>query len=121
MPGRATRRVSGASGCSRTQRGAAALWPPLEGPATTQPPSWKRPSRSTSTTAIASGEHALAGDRFGQARAQLAFGGVRRRQRQKRDARDAIGAALAGFERLGAATWIAKARAALARTAGRPR
>jgi DNA-binding CsgD family transcriptional regulator len=69
--------------------------------------------------AVAQHEHA--GDRFGQARAQLAFGVVRRRQRQKRDARDAIGAALAGFERLGAATWIAKARAELGRIGGRKR
>lgn len=66
-------------------------------------------------------QHAHAGDRFGQARAQLALGVVRRRQRQKRDARDAIGAALAGFERLGAATWIGKARAELGRIGGRRR
>ena len=42
--------------------------------------------------------------RFGRARALLALGVVRRRARQKRAARDAIGAALGGFEQLGAAT-----------------
>ena len=42
-------------------------------------------------------------------------------QRQKRAARDAIGAALAGFEELGAATWVEKARAELGRIGGRTR
>jgi DNA-binding CsgD family transcriptional regulator len=69
--------------------------------------------------AVAQHEHA--GDRFGRARALLALGVVRRRQRQKRDARDAIGAALAGFEQLGAATWIGKAHAELGRIGGRKR
>jgi DNA-binding CsgD family transcriptional regulator len=60
-------------------------------------------------------------DPFGRARALLALGVVRRRRRQKRVARDAIGEALAGFERLGAATWIEKARAELGRIGGRTR
>ena len=65
--------------------------------------------------------HERVHDTFGRARALLALGVVRRRQRQKRAARDAIGAALAGFEELGAATWVAKARAELGRIGGRTR
>jgi DNA-binding CsgD family transcriptional regulator len=65
--------------------------------------------------------HDEVGDAFGRARALLALGVVRRRARQKRAARDAIGAALAGFEHLGAATWIEKARAELGRIGGRTR
>ena len=45
------------------------------------------------------------------------FAGVRK----KRSAREAIEAALADFERLGAATWIEKARAELGRIGGRTR
>ena len=48
-------------------------------------------------------QHEDVGDPFGRARALLALGAVRRRARQKRAARDAIAAALAGFEELGAA------------------
>jgi DNA-binding CsgD family transcriptional regulator len=66
-------------------------------------------------------QHEGVGDRFGRARALLALGVVRRRQRQKRAARDAIEAALAEFEELGAATWIEKARAELGRIGGRTR
>ena len=65
--------------------------------------------------------HERVHDTFGRARALLALGVVRRRQRQKRASRDAIGAALAGFEELGAATWVAKARAELGRIGGRTR
>jgi DNA-binding CsgD family transcriptional regulator len=65
--------------------------------------------------------HETVGDAFGRARALLALGVVRRRQRQKRGAREAIGAALAGFEELGAATWVDKARAELGRIGGRTR
>jgi DNA-binding CsgD family transcriptional regulator len=65
--------------------------------------------------------HERVHDRFGRARALLALGVVRRRQRQKRAARDAIGAALAEFEELGAATWVAKARSELGRIGGRTR
>ena len=53
-------------------------------------------------------KHEEVGDPFGRARALLALGIVRRRARQKRAARDAIVAALAGFEELGAATWVEK-------------
>jgi DNA-binding CsgD family transcriptional regulator len=66
-------------------------------------------------------QHDDVGDPFGKARAQLALGVVRRRARQKRAARDAIRAALSGFEQLGAAIWVAKARAELGRIGGRTR
>ena len=48
-------------------------------------------------------QHEEVGDPFGRARALLALGIVRRRARQKRAAREAIQAALDGFEQLGAA------------------
>ena len=66
-------------------------------------------------------QHEQAADPFGRARALLALGIVRRRQRQKRAAREAIAAALDGFEQLGAATWIERARAELGRIGGRSR
>ncbi len=66
-------------------------------------------------------EHETVRDAFGRARALLALGVVRRRERQKRAARDAIATALGEFERLGAATWIEKARAELGRIGGRTR
>jgi tetratricopeptide (TPR) repeat protein len=65
--------------------------------------------------------HESAGDPFGRARTLLSLGVVRRRGRQKRAARDAIEAALARFEELGAAGWAAKARAELGRISGRRR
>jgi DNA-binding CsgD family transcriptional regulator len=65
------------------------------------------------------GEHEAAGDPFGRARALLALGVVRRRGRQKRPAREAIEAAVDGFEALGAAGWAAKGRAELGRIGGR--
>jgi DNA-binding CsgD family transcriptional regulator len=61
------------------------------------------------------------GDPFGRARALLALGIVQRRAQQKRRARDAIQAALDGFQQLGAATWVDKARAELGRIGGRIR
>ena len=64
-------------------------------------------------------QHEDVGDPFGRARALLALGIVRRRARQKRAARDAILAALAGFEQLGAATWVEKARDELGSIGGR--
>jgi DNA-binding CsgD family transcriptional regulator len=66
-------------------------------------------------------QHEEVGDPFGKARALLAVGIVRRRARQKRPARDAIEAALAGFETIGAAGWAARARGELGRIAGRRR
>jgi DNA-binding CsgD family transcriptional regulator len=65
--------------------------------------------------------HAEVGDAFGRARALLALGIVRRRARQKRAAYEAIRAAVAGFEQLGAATWIEKAHHELGRIGGRRR
>lgn len=58
---------------------------------------------------------------FGRARAFLALGVARLRARQKRTAREALEAALAGFEVLGAVSWAATARAELARIGGRER
>jgi DNA-binding CsgD family transcriptional regulator len=66
-------------------------------------------------------EHEAVGDSFGRARALLALGVLRRRARQKRPAREAIAAALAGFEELGAATWVAKAQSELGSIGGRRR
>jgi DNA-binding CsgD family transcriptional regulator len=70
---------------------------------------------------VAVAEHEAVQDPFGRARALLALGVVRRRARQKRSAREAIEAALAGFEMLGAAGWAEKARAELGRIGGRAR
>ncbi len=74
--------------------------------------------------ALAELEHAVAqheavGDPFGRARALLALGTVRRRARQKRTAREAITAALEGFEACGAARWAEKARSELGTIGGR--
>jgi DNA-binding CsgD family transcriptional regulator len=60
-------------------------------------------------------------DPFGRARALLALGVTRRRARQKRGAREAIAAALAGFESLGEVVWTKRARAELGRIGGRRR
>lgn len=66
-------------------------------------------------------KYADVADPFGRARALLALGLVRRRARQKRSARDAIEAAVAAFEEMGAAGWAARARAELGRIGGRTR
>jgi DNA-binding CsgD family transcriptional regulator len=66
-------------------------------------------------------EHEAVGDPFGRARALLALGIIRRRHRRKREARDAIEAALTEFETIGAAGWAATARAALGHIGGRTR
>jgi DNA-binding CsgD family transcriptional regulator len=66
-------------------------------------------------------EHDAVGDPFGRARALLALGTTRRRTRQKRPAREAIEAALEGFEAIGAEGWAAKAHAELGRIGGRTR
>jgi len=67
------------------------------------------------------GQHDEVGDPFGRARALLALGIVRRRARQKRKAREAIEAALEGFDGIGAAGWCAEARRELGRIGGRTR
>lgn len=66
-------------------------------------------------------EHDEVGDPYGRARALLALGVARRRARQKRAARDAIHAALEGFETIGALRWTEKARGELGRVSGRTR
>ena len=97
---------------ARACRRAAVVSSPRHGETSTAPlSSCSRRSRSTRRSAIP----------FGRARALLALGIVRRRARQKRAARDAILAALAGFEELGAATWIEEARGELGRIGGRTR
>ena len=78
-------------------------------------------ARAASLLDRAVAQHEEVGDPFGMARALLGLGVVRRRARKKRDARDAIQAALDGFEQLGAATWIEKARSELGRIGGRTR
>lgn len=69
----------------------------------------------------AAAQHKDVGDSFGHARAQLALGIVLRRARQKRIAREAITAALAAFEDLGARSWLEKARNELGQIGGRTR
>jgi DNA-binding CsgD family transcriptional regulator len=76
---------------------------------------------ATSLLELAVARHHEVGDVFGGARALLALGMILRRARQKRAARDAIGAALGDFEDLGAATWVERARDELGRIGGRTR
>jgi DNA-binding CsgD family transcriptional regulator len=66
-------------------------------------------------------QHEGVGDPYGRARALLTLGIVRRRARENRVAREAITAALVGFEDLGAATWTRKARNELGSIGGRRR
>ena len=61
------------------------------------------------------------GDPFGRARSLLALGVARRRGRQKSAAREAIEAALLGFEDLGEVFWTGRARAELGHIGGRTR
>ena len=65
--------------------------------------------------------HETVGDPFGRARALLALGVVRRRARQKLAAREAIEAARAAFEEMGASRWAEKAREELGQIGGRTR
>jgi DNA-binding CsgD family transcriptional regulator len=74
-----------------------------------------------SLLADAATQHEAIGDPFGQARALLALGVVRRRARQKRAAHEAIDAARARFDEMGAARWADKAREELGRIGGRTR
>jgi DNA-binding CsgD family transcriptional regulator len=66
-------------------------------------------------------QHKGVGDSYGRARALLALGVVQRRARQKRAAREAIQESLRGFDELGAATWVEKARGELGSIGGRTR
>jgi DNA-binding CsgD family transcriptional regulator len=70
---------------------------------------------------LAADRHEASGDPFNRARALLALGVARLRARQKRDARVAFEAALAGFESLGAAGWAEATRSEIARVGGRER
>ena len=54
------------------------------------------------------------------ARTRLAYGSALRRSRQKAAAREALEAAAAGFEAIGARVWADRARAELGRVGGRP-
>ena len=76
---------------------------------------------ATALLAEAVPRHEAIGDPFGRARALLALGAVRRRARQKRAAQEAIEAARAGFEEMGAARWAERAREELGRIGGRTR
>jgi DNA-binding CsgD family transcriptional regulator len=77
--------------------------------------------RSLSLLAEAVSRHETVGDPFGRARALLALGVNRRRTRQKRAAREAIEAARAGFEELGAAGWAERTGRELGTIGGRVR
>ena len=72
---------------------------------------WKRRSRGTRRSATRS----VAPARSSRSASTL------RRARQRRAAREAIEAALAGFEALGAATWVERSREELGRISGRTR
>ena len=65
--------------------------------------------------------HDGVGDPYGRARALLALGIARRRDRQKKHARGAIEAAVSGFEVIGATGWAERSRAELGRLSGRRR
>jgi DNA-binding CsgD family transcriptional regulator len=69
----------------------------------------------------AAARHKELADPYGRARALLTLGVARRRALQKRAARDAIAEALAGFEQLGAAIWIERAKSELGSIGGRTR
>jgi DNA-binding CsgD family transcriptional regulator len=76
---------------------------------------------ATSLLGQAVAAHESVGDHFGRARALLGLGVVRRRARQKRASREAIAAALADFEVLGATWWAETARDQLGHIGGRTR
>jgi DNA-binding CsgD family transcriptional regulator len=65
------------------------------------------------------GLHDRVGQPFELARTQLVLGVAQRRARQKRNARDSLGSALATFDELGTPLWAGKARAELGRIGGR--
>jgi len=77
--------------------------------------------RASSLLEQATTSHEDVGDPFGKARALLGLGVVRRRARQTGRAREAIQAALEGFEQLGAAMWVERARGELGHIGGRRR
>ena len=76
-------------------------------------------SRRRSTRWIARSENKRVAMPFELARTLMVLGSVRRRAKQKKPARDALEAAIAIFERLGARPWVDQARGELARIGGR--
>lgn len=66
-------------------------------------------------------EHEQVGNDFGRGRTLLSLGTTRRRARRKRAAREALDAARASFDELGAAAWAERARSELGRIGGRQR
>ena len=71
--------------------------------------------------AVALEEHERLPMPFERGRTLVVLGSIRRRDKQKAPAREALEEAIELFERLGARLWIAKARAELARIGGRRR
>jgi DNA-binding CsgD family transcriptional regulator len=57
---------------------------------------------------------------FELSRTSLVAGEIERRMKQKSSARELLNASVAGFDRIGARVWAAKARRALTRIGGRP-
>ena len=66
-------------------------------------------------------EHARTEDSFQRARTMLALGATHRRAKRRAAARTTFGEALAGFEQLGAAIWIERAKSELGSIGGRTR
>jgi DNA-binding CsgD family transcriptional regulator len=79
------------------------------------------PDTATAELERAVAQHEAVGDPFGRARSLHALGVAHRRARRQRAAREALEAALAGFEECGAAGWAASARTELGRIGGRRR
>ena len=77
------------------------------------------PTRAPTRHPLANGTHQTKSSTA--ALTLLALGIVRRRNRRKRPARDAIEAALEAFDTLGASGWSTKARTELGRISGRTR
>jgi len=116
--GRAARHVGGRRDAARPRRSPRAddALPPAS-----SPPRRGDVREGTAALEEAVARHEAVGDPFGRARALLAVGTLRRRGRQKRVPREAIEAAVEGFEAIGAAGWAGKARSELGRIGGRVR
>jgi DNA-binding NarL/FixJ family response regulator len=109
-------------GGGRPQAWVAIEWSPTRhGAAGSSPPRRGNVEQALALLGDAVLLHDAVGDRHGRARALLALGAARRRARQKRAAREAIEAALAGFEEIGAPGWAKRARRELGRIGGRTR
>ncbi|HEX8975408.1 MAG TPA: LuxR C-terminal-related transcriptional regulator, partial [Solirubrobacteraceae bacterium] len=77
------------------------------------------PDRAIAAFRAALAEHDRQDRAPERARTQLLLGSVLRRQRQKRDAREVLESAAAGFEQIGAGLWALRARRELNRIGGR--